>query len=98
MANTQTDIPAGGGGIGPAGPPGPPGPQGPPGPGGVPANVFNQSLAASTWTVNHNLGYIPLTTLYTSGSVEFESEVVHNSVNQFQVLNNNPISGFVRYI
>ncbi len=89
-----TQLPIGSGG----GPSGPPGPPGPPGPGGIPANVFTQSVASLVWLVNHNLGYVPLTALYTSGSVEFEGEVVHSSVNQFSVILQVSSAGFVRYI
>jgi hypothetical protein len=47
--------------------------------------VFTQAVAAATWIVNHNLGFKPNVSLFTVGGLEFEAEVVHVSVNQFQV-------------
>jgi hypothetical protein len=41
------------------------GPQGPPGPPGTSLSyTHTQGSAASTWTVNHNLGFRPDVTIY----------------------------------
>lgn len=58
--------------------------------------THTQSSAASTWTINHNLGYIPSTELFNSGSVEVEGEVSHPSNNQTIVSFATPVSGFAR--
>lgn len=71
------------------------GPQGPKGDTGA-AYEFQQSLAATTWTVNHNLGYKPSVYVYNSGSQEIEAEVIHTSMNQTLVLLTLATSGFAR--
>lgn len=50
------------------------GPQGPPGPSGV-AFSHTQSVAASTWTVNHNLGRPTGIELYTLMGVQIFADV-----------------------
>lgn len=67
--------------------------------GGLTAFVHNQPSVATTWTINHNLGYRPSVELYDSGSQEFDAMVSHPSVNQTVV---GPMtvatSGFARLI
>jgi hypothetical protein len=58
--------------------------------------VHTQSSASSVWTINHNLGFIPSTELFSSGSVEIDGDVEHVSVNQTVVTFLTPISGFAR--
>lgn len=60
--------------------------------------VYSQSIAATVWTVNHNLGYYPGVTLFTTGGVEFNATVVNLSFNVLQVLVNAPTAGFARCI
>ena len=62
----------------------------------VGAFLFTQSSAASTWTVNHNLGQKPAVTLLTTGGAEFEAEILHLSDNQFQVYLATPTAGQAR--
>lgn len=63
--------------------PGPPGPAGPEGPAGSGASyVHTQSVAATTWTINHNLGYRPSVELLDSGSQEIDADVSHPTINQ----------------
>lgn len=50
--------------------------------GAAPAYVHTQAAPDTTWTINHNLGFIPSVELLTAGGVEFDAEVVHTSVNQ----------------
>jgi hypothetical protein len=60
--------------------------------------VFTQSTAASTWTINHNLGHVPSVEVFDSGSQEIEADVSHPSVNQTVILFTVPTTGFARLI
>lgn len=66
-----------GSGIGPQGVPGVAGPAGPP-----IAHLHTQSAAATTWTLNHNLGYRPDVACRNTGGQEIEGEVLHTTLNQ----------------
>lgn len=44
--------------------------------------LYAQSTPATTWTINHNLGYRPSVELLDSGSQEIEGDVIHPSLNQ----------------
>ena len=57
-----------------------PGPQGPAGSGS--AYIHTQGSAATTWTINHNLGFRPGVTVLSVGGMEVEAEVTHATVNQ----------------
>ena len=48
----------------------------------VTSYVHTQASASATWTVNHNLGFVPACEVYSSGGAEVDAEVVHTSVNQ----------------
>ena len=54
----------------------------------------DQSVAASTWTINHNFGVRPNVSVYTAGGLEMLAEVLHVSVNQTQILFDSPTAGF----
>lgn len=56
-------------------------PEGLQGPAGG-AYTHTQAAPATTWTVNHNLGYRPAVTALTLGGAEMEVEIVHTSLNQ----------------
>jgi len=58
--------------------------------------VFTQATAASTWTINHNLGHVPSVEVFDSGSQEIEADVTHPSVNQTVILFTVPTAGFAR--
>ena len=60
------------------------------------AYVFTQSSAATTWTINHNLGHVPSVEVFDSGSQEVDADVSHPSVNQTVILFSVPLSGFAR--
>jgi len=60
------------------------------------AYVFTQSSAATTWTINHNLGHVPSVELFDSGSQEVDADVSHPSVNQTVIVFSVPLSGFAR--
>lgn len=80
--------------VGQQGPPGPPGPEGPAGA----SYVHTQNSAATSWTVNHNLGFFPSVTCLNSGSVEIEGSVIHNSINQCTITFDVAVSGQCRCI
>lgn len=44
--------------------------------------VHTQGSPATTWTINHNLGFRPAVAVLSVGSMEVEAEVTHTSVNQ----------------
>jgi hypothetical protein len=60
------------------------------------AYVHTQSVAASTWIINHNLGFKPSVELYDSGSQEIDAAIVHTSDNQVIVTLTKAITGFAR--
>lgn len=60
------------------------GPQGPAGPAGA-SYTHTQLSASAIWTVNHNLGFRPDITLYSSGGVVIDGFVTHINNNQAQV-------------
>ena len=64
-------------------------------PGGA-AYIFTQSVEASEWIVNHNLGYYPATTILNSALSEVFADVTHFSVNQLRVNLGVPATGMVR--
>lgn len=72
---------------------GPQGPKGDPG-----AYVHTQAEAATTWTVNHNLGTKPMIRVYTTGSVEVEAAITHNSTNQATVTFSTALAGYARCV
>ena len=69
------------------------GPQGPAGSGGY---VFTQSSPATTWTINHNLGFRPTVELLDAGSQEIDGDVAHPSINQTIVTLNPATAGLAR--
>lgn len=56
----------------------------------------SQPTPASTWTINHNLGFKPSVDVFDAGSREVNVEVLHTSVNQTLVLFVAPNAGFAR--
>lgn len=62
------------------------------------AYVFTQSTPAATWTINHNLGFVPSVELFNSGSQEIDGDVVHTSANQTVVTFTGPVAGFARLV
>ena len=72
--------------------------EGPQGPAGGSAFVYQQSTAATVWTINHNLGYRPSVELLDAGSQEIDGEVAHPSVNQTVVTLNPASAGLARLL
>lgn len=58
--------------------------------------VFTQSTPATTWTINHNLGFRPSVEILDSGSQEIDGEVSHPTVNQTVVTLNPATAGLAR--
>lgn len=71
------------------------GPPGPPGPAGA-TYTHTQSSAATTWTINHNLGFKPSVEVLDTGGNEFEAQVLHSSVNQVILYFNTAKAGTAR--
>lgn len=71
---------------------------GPQGPAGAPAFIYTQSSPSTTWTINHNLGYIPSVELFDTGSQEIEATVTHPSNSQAVILLTTASAGFARLI
>ena len=46
------------------------------------AYIHNQPVAATTWTINHNLGHVPSVEVFDSGSQEVDADVSHPNLNQ----------------
>jgi hypothetical protein len=75
------------------------GPPGPPGENGIGSTfTHTQSVASAEWIINHNLGYRPSVTLYSTGGAEIEGEVVHLSNNQARAYFSAPVAGSARCI
>lgn len=75
------------------GPPGPPGKDGTGSGGAAQRYEHVQSIAADTWTVNHNLGVRPHITIQSVGGVLMLAEVIHTSANQALVYFDQPQAG-----
>ena len=75
--------------------PGPQGRDGAPGPSGA-GYTHTQSVASTTWTINHNLGYRPSVELIDAGGNEFSAEVAHPSLNTAVVTIKVAVAGTAR--
>lgn len=74
------------------------GPQGPPGPPGGGSYQHTQSTPASTWVVNHNLGFRPDVTVFSPGGIEVEAEIAHISTTQTEIRFSAAATGSARFI
>lgn len=61
---------------------------------GASAYQHTQSSAVSTWVINHNKGYNPLTKAYTVGGLEYCCEILNVSNNVVNILFDSPQSGY----
>ena len=66
--------------------------------GGGAAYVHTQASPATTWTINHNLGFRPSVELLDSGSQEIDGAIAHPTVNQTVVTLNPATAGLARLI
>ena len=80
---------------GPPGQDGADGAQGPPGaPGSAPqAEVWDQGVPATVWTITHALGYLPNVTVVDSAGSVVEGAIVYNSISQITVTFSVPFAG-----
>ncbi len=79
------------------GPPGGPGPRGDPGSPGD-AYTHHQDSAATSWTINHNLGFIPIIVLYDDTGQPIGGDVANISANQSIASFLIPLAGTARCI
>ena len=67
---------------------------------GVPTAVGSythiQSSPATTWVINHNLGFYPVVEVRNAGGVVINGFVLHTSINQTQVTFNVAVAGTAR--
>lgn len=73
--------------------PGPEGPQGPAGPPGGGFFVYTQSVPASTWVIDHNLGRKVQVSLFSTLNTVVYADITHGSVNQTTVTFAAPFAG-----
>jgi cytoskeletal protein RodZ len=86
---------------GPQGVQGPTGPTGPTGPAGITAGevpalvsyTHNQSAAATTWNITHNLNFKPNVTVFDSAESMVEGSVTHTSNTTLSITFSAAISG-----
>lgn len=62
------------------------------------AYVHTQSAPASTWTINHNLGYRPSVELLDAGGQEIDGAISHPTVNQVVATFNPATAGSARLV
>jgi len=74
---------------------GPQGPQGEPGLSGA-GFTYTQASPATTWIINHNLGFRPSVEVLSVGGAEIEADVVHVSLNQTRIYFVAPTAGSAR--
>jgi len=58
--------------------------------------TYVQSVASSSWIVNHNLGFKPAVEVLSAGGMEVEAEVMHTSNNQTIINFVSPQTGSAR--
>lgn len=64
--------------------------------GTVVAYVHTQGSGATTWTINHNLGYKPQIESFTTGGLKIEGDVLHVSNTQATIGFSAAQAGFAR--
>lgn len=64
---------------------------------GSPNFVHTQASAATSWTVNHNLGFRPAVEVFSVGGAEIDAEVLHTSVNQTVISFSTSTAGSARF-
>jgi hypothetical protein len=74
-----------------------PGPPGPPGESGV-AFEYQQTTESSSWLINHNLGFLPVLSVFNQAGHPIEGEVLNLNTNQTQVNFKIPIRGSARLL
>ena len=65
-------------------------------PSGIGGYSHVQSSPATTWIINHNLGFYPTVEARNTGGLVINGRVQHTSVNQVQITFNTPVAGTAR--
>ena len=65
--------------------------------GGSASFVHTQGSAATSWTVNHNLGFRPAVEVFSVGGAEIDAAILHTSVNQTVISFSTPTAGSARF-
>lgn len=65
---------------------------------GVGGYNHTQGSASTTWTVNHNLGRVPIVELRSVGGVLIEADVTHTSINQTVIQFATAQAGTARFV
>lgn len=81
--------------AGPTGPPGPAGPEGPEGTPGGSAYEYTQTVPASTWIIDHNLGRKVHVSIFSTAEFVVFADVFHGSPNQTTITYPTPTAGSV---
>lgn len=59
---------------------------------------YSQSVAAQTWTINHNLGYRPSVEIIDEAGREIEGDVFHATINQVVIVFTVAVAGSARLV
>lgn len=62
------------------------------------AYTFNQSPAASSWVIDHNLGYHPIVRVFVGNGEVQPSSITHDSTNRVTLGFNTAVAGYARLI
>ena len=62
------------------------------------AYIHTQGSASTLWTINHNLGYFPSTTVFNTGGQQVDCGIVNVTTNQVQVSFSTAIAGTARLV
>jgi hypothetical protein len=58
--------------------------------------LHTQTVAATQWTINHNLGFKPDVALYDTGGNVVEAQILHHSNDQIYIYFNAAVAGAAR--
>ena len=58
----------------------------------------DQTSPASTWTVNHGLGYYPLVRVFIGSEEVQPSQIIHDSVNTTRIIFASPYVGIAKFV
>ena len=59
---------------------------------------YDQTSPASTWTVNHGLGYYPLVRVFIGSEEVQPSQIIHDSVNTTRIIFASPYVGIAKFV
>ena len=55
--------------------------------------IYIQTTPATTWNITHNLGRNAKAVITNNAGIEFEGQIIHNSINQLTITFNTALSG-----